>query len=91
MACSETRVAAPAGQPLLSEALAWLEARVTQRVVCSDHGPVVAEVLTGRVLDPDGHHRRSPKAQWRSALTAGGCRYPCRCVVVITQRMKLLR
>ncbi len=44
----------PAGQPLLCEALAWLEARVTQRVVCGDHWLLVAEVLAGRVLDPDG-------------------------------------
>jgi len=46
--------AGPAGQPLLSEHLSWLEARVTQRVACGDHWLVVAEVLAGRVLDADG-------------------------------------
>ncbi len=44
----------PAGQPLLGEALAWLEARVSLRVVCGDHWLLVAEVLAGRVLDPEG-------------------------------------
>ncbi len=47
-------LASPSGQPLLGEALAWLEARVSQRVACGDHWLLVAEVLAGGVLDPDG-------------------------------------
>jgi flavin reductase (DIM6/NTAB) family NADH-FMN oxidoreductase RutF len=48
------RQAGPGGQPLLGDALAWLEARVSQRVACGDHWLLVAEVLAGGVLDPDG-------------------------------------
>jgi len=44
----------PAGQPLLSDALAWLEARVSKKVACGDHWLLVAEVLAGGVLDADG-------------------------------------
>ncbi len=44
----------PSGQPLLKESLAWLEARVSQRVACGDHWLLVAEVIAGGVLDPDG-------------------------------------
>jgi flavin reductase (DIM6/NTAB) family NADH-FMN oxidoreductase RutF/flavodoxin len=44
----------PQGQPLLGEALAWLEARVSQRVACGDHWLLVAEVLSGGVFDPHG-------------------------------------
>jgi flavin reductase (DIM6/NTAB) family NADH-FMN oxidoreductase RutF/flavodoxin len=47
-------LASPGDQPLLGEALAWLEARVNQRVACGDHWLLVAEVLAGGVLDPDG-------------------------------------
>jgi flavin reductase (DIM6/NTAB) family NADH-FMN oxidoreductase RutF len=46
--------AGPQGQPLLADALAWLEARVSQRVACGDHWLLVAEVLSGGVLDADG-------------------------------------
>ena len=46
--------AGPQGQPLLGEALACLEARVSQRVACGDHWLLVAEVLSGGVLDAEG-------------------------------------
>jgi flavorubredoxin/flavin reductase (DIM6/NTAB) family NADH-FMN oxidoreductase RutF len=53
----------PAGQPVLPEALAWLEATVRQRMECGDHWLVYAEVDHGRVLDAEGttavHRRRS--------------------------------
>ncbi len=53
----------PANQPLLPDALAWLEAEVKQRMECGDHWLIYAEVGEGGVLDSDGqtavHHRRS--------------------------------
>ncbi len=53
----------PAGQPLLPEALAWLEATVRQRMECGDHWLVLAEVSSGALLDATAstavHHRRS--------------------------------
>jgi len=53
----------PANQPLLPDALAWLEAEVKQRMECGDHWLIYAEVRAGGVLDSDGqtavHHRRS--------------------------------
>jgi flavorubredoxin/flavin reductase (DIM6/NTAB) family NADH-FMN oxidoreductase RutF len=53
----------PAGQPVLPEALAWLEARVSQRMECGDHWLIYAEALHGGVLDAEGttavHQRRS--------------------------------
>ena len=53
----------PGGQPLLPEALAWLEARVQQRMECGDHWLVYAQVEQGGVLDTSGstavHQRRS--------------------------------
>jgi len=53
----------PAGQPLLSEALAWLEATVTQRMECGDHWLLYAQAENGGLLDPGGttavHQRRS--------------------------------
>jgi hypothetical protein len=53
----------PAGQPLLPEGLAWLEASVRQRMECGDHWLVYAEVSNGALLDASGttavHHRRS--------------------------------
>ncbi len=53
----------PAGQPLLPEALAWLEATVTQRMECGDHWLLYAQASHGGVLDPGGstavHQRRS--------------------------------
>lgn len=53
----------PGGQPVLPEALAWLEARVSQRMECGDHWLIYAVVSHGAVLDPTGttavHKRRS--------------------------------
>jgi flavin reductase (DIM6/NTAB) family NADH-FMN oxidoreductase RutF len=53
----------PGGQPVLPEALAWLEARVSQRMECGDHWLIYAEVSHGALLDPSGttalHKRRS--------------------------------
>jgi flavorubredoxin/flavin reductase (DIM6/NTAB) family NADH-FMN oxidoreductase RutF len=55
--------ATPGGQPLLPEALAWLEARVSQRMECGDHWLLYAEALSGDLLDPAAttavHQRRS--------------------------------
>ena len=57
---------APGGQPLLPEALAWLEARVSQRMECGDHWLIYAEALSGDLLDPSAttavHQRRSGAA-----------------------------
>ena len=53
----------PAGQPLLPEALAWLEATVQQRMECGDHWLLYAQVIQGGVLDASAttavHQRRS--------------------------------
>jgi flavorubredoxin/flavin reductase (DIM6/NTAB) family NADH-FMN oxidoreductase RutF len=53
----------PAGQPLLPEALAWLEATVMQRMECGDHWLLYAQADSGGLLDPRGttavHQRRS--------------------------------
>ena len=53
----------PAGQPILPEALAWLEARVQQRMECGDHWLLYAQANQGGLLDPSGttavHQRRS--------------------------------
>ncbi|MBM5824201.1 MAG: flavin oxidoreductase [Cyanobacteria bacterium M_surface_10_m2_119] len=53
----------PAGQPILPEALAWLEARVQQRMECGDHWLLYAQVEQGGLLDAEGvtavHQRRS--------------------------------
>ena len=53
----------PAGQPLLPEALAWLEATVRQRMECGDHWLLYAEAEHGALLDPSGttavHQRRT--------------------------------
>jgi flavorubredoxin/flavin reductase (DIM6/NTAB) family NADH-FMN oxidoreductase RutF len=53
----------PAGQPILPEALAWLEARVQQRMECGDHWLLYAQVDQGGLLDPEAvtavHQRRS--------------------------------
>ena len=55
--------ATPGGQPLLPEALAWLEARVSQRMECGDHWLLYAEALSGELLDAAAttavHQRRS--------------------------------
>lgn len=44
----------PAGQPLLQEALAWMECRVSQKLACGDHWLLVAQVEAGAVLDTEG-------------------------------------
>jgi flavorubredoxin/flavin reductase (DIM6/NTAB) family NADH-FMN oxidoreductase RutF len=53
----------PKGQPLLPDALAWLEARVEQRMECGDHWVLYAIVSAGGLFDETGvtalHHRRS--------------------------------
>jgi flavorubredoxin/flavin reductase (DIM6/NTAB) family NADH-FMN oxidoreductase RutF len=53
----------PGGQPILPEALAWLEARVQQRMECGDHWLLYAEVEQGGLLDAEAvtavHQRRS--------------------------------
>ena len=53
----------PGDQPLLPDALAWLEGCVKQRMECGDHWLVYAEVLHGGLFDPAGstavHQRRS--------------------------------
>jgi len=55
--------ASPGGQPVLPEALAWLEASVQQRMECGDHWLLYARVEQGGVLDATGltavHQRRS--------------------------------
>ena len=53
----------PSEQPLLPEALAWLECNVKQRMECGDHWLLYAEVTHGGVFDAESttavHHRRS--------------------------------
>jgi len=53
----------PSGQPILPEALAWLEARVSQRMECGDHWLLYAQVNHGGLLDTLGttavHQRRN--------------------------------
>jgi flavorubredoxin/flavin reductase (DIM6/NTAB) family NADH-FMN oxidoreductase RutF len=53
----------PSGQPVLPEALAWLEATVSQRMECGDHWLLYAHVSNGGLLDPLSltavHQRRS--------------------------------
>lgn len=53
----------PDGQPLLPEALAWLECRVEQRMECGDHWLLYARVQAGSLLDAAAttavHQRRS--------------------------------
>ena len=55
--------ASPADQPLLPEALAWLECSVKQRMECGDHWLLYAQVQAGGLLDAAGstavHQRRS--------------------------------
>jgi len=56
----------PGGQPLLPEALAWLEATVSQRMECGDHWLIYAQVTHGGLLDAEGvtavHQRRTGAA-----------------------------
>ncbi len=53
----------PEGQPILPEALAWLEGCVKQRMECGDHWLIYAKINHGKVLDLQGvtavHHRRT--------------------------------
>jgi len=53
----------PGGQPILPEALAWLEAQVVSRMECGDHWIIYAQASHGGLLDPAGstavHQRRS--------------------------------
>ncbi len=53
----------PGNQPLLNEALAWLEGRVSQRIECGDHWLIYAEIKHGKVIKKDGvtavHHRKT--------------------------------
>ena len=53
----------PGEQPLLPDALAWLEGSVKQRMECGDHWLIYAEVKHGGLFDAEGqtavHHRRS--------------------------------
>jgi len=53
----------PGNQPLLNEALAWLEGRVNQRMECGDHWLIYAEIKYGKVIQKDGvtavHHRKT--------------------------------
>ncbi len=53
----------PAGQPILPEALSWIEGCVKHRMECGDHWVIYAEINHGKVLDPHGstaiHHRRT--------------------------------
>ena len=57
--CSDS----PGGQPLLPEALAWIEATVRQRMECGDHWLLYAEAVSGALVDPKGttavHQRRT--------------------------------
>ena len=53
----------PHGQPLLQEALAWLDVQVCQRMECGDHWLIYGHVDHGGLLDETGrtavHQRRS--------------------------------
>ena len=53
----------PTGQPVLPEALAWMECTVKQRMECGDHWLLYAEAQAGAVLDSSAttavHQRRS--------------------------------
>ena len=53
----------PGQQPILSDALAWMEATVKQRMDCGDHWLIYAEAHHGGVLDGKGttavHQRRT--------------------------------
>jgi flavorubredoxin/flavin reductase (DIM6/NTAB) family NADH-FMN oxidoreductase RutF len=53
----------PGDQPILPEALAWLEARVQLRMECGDHWLLYAQVEQGGLLDAEAvtavHQRRS--------------------------------
>jgi flavorubredoxin/flavin reductase (DIM6/NTAB) family NADH-FMN oxidoreductase RutF len=57
-----TLESSPGGQPLLPDALAWLEATVAQRMECGDHWLIYAQVSHGGLVDAGGtpavHQRR---------------------------------
>ncbi len=50
-------------QPILPEALAWLDCQVNERMECGDHWLIYAEVKSGKVLNSNGvtavHHRNT--------------------------------
>jgi flavorubredoxin/flavin reductase (DIM6/NTAB) family NADH-FMN oxidoreductase RutF len=54
---------ASCGAPILTDALAYLECRVEQRLECGDHWLVYGVIENGKVLQPNGltavHHRKS--------------------------------
>ncbi len=56
-------LSSPGKQPILPEALAWIEGCVKQRMECGDHWLIYAEILHGKVLNQNGitavHHRRT--------------------------------
>jgi len=56
-------IESPHGQPLLQDALAWLEVKVCQRMECGDHWLIYGQVDHGALLDEKGqtavHQRRS--------------------------------
>ncbi len=58
-----TLLKSPQAQPILPEALAWLEGCVKHRMECGDHWLIYAEVTNGKVLDLNSktavHHRRT--------------------------------
>lgn len=51
------------GSPILSDALAYIECQVANRMECGDHWLVYATARQGKVFQPDGvtavHHRKS--------------------------------
>jgi flavorubredoxin/flavin reductase (DIM6/NTAB) family NADH-FMN oxidoreductase RutF len=51
------------GSPILTDALAFLECEVSQRMECGDHWLIYAQVDNGRVLEANGltavHHRKT--------------------------------
>ena len=53
----------PGGQPILPDALAWLDCSVKQRMECGDHWLIYAQVGSGALLDGEAttavHQRRS--------------------------------
>ena len=53
----------PGGQPVLPEALAWLDCQVKQRMECGDHWLIYAQADAGALLDAAAttavHQRRS--------------------------------
>ncbi|WP_415399327.1 flavin reductase [Synechococcus sp. W4D4] len=53
----------PGGQPILPDALAWLDCSVKQRMECGDHWLIYAQVGSGALVDPEAttavHQRRS--------------------------------